>query len=161
MELRIVELAHKRGLTITDIAKMIGISRVNLSNSLNGNPTLSRLREVAQILNVDVSELFKPASNQSVQGYIECDDKIVKVDNLKGLRAFIAEIDTDNCSLSIEKETMVYLMTLKKAFEATYGKAFTLDDFLVQMAASVEEGDCAVWEEFCKMQTEENKKYIL
>lgn len=50
MELRVVELAHQRGLTMPDIAKKVGISRVNLSNSLNGNPTLSRLSEVAKIL---------------------------------------------------------------------------------------------------------------
>ena len=54
MELRISELARQRGMTIADIAKEIGISRVNLSNSLNGNPTLSRLREVAKVLNVEV-----------------------------------------------------------------------------------------------------------
>ena len=155
MELRIVELAHKRGLTITDIAKMIGISRVNLSNSLNGNPTLSRLKEVARILNVDVTELFKPASNKVVKGYIECDYKIVKIDNLKSLRALITNLDIDVCSFSVEKETMVYLMSLKRAFESTYGKDFTIDDFLIQMSASVEEGDCAVWEEFCKIQNEE------
>ena len=59
MELRVVELAHAKGLTMADIAKQIGISRVNLSNSLNGNPTLSRLSEVAKILGVSVRELFK------------------------------------------------------------------------------------------------------
>ena len=52
MELRVVELTHAKGLTMADIAKQIGISLVNLSNSLNGNPTLSRLSEVAKILDV-------------------------------------------------------------------------------------------------------------
>ena len=54
-ELRVVEIAHSKGMTMADIAKQIGISRVNLSNSLNGNPTLSRLAEVAKILGVEVS----------------------------------------------------------------------------------------------------------
>ena len=49
---------------MADIAKQIGISRVNLSNSLNGNPTLSRLTEVAKILGVEVSELFRPVSDE-------------------------------------------------------------------------------------------------
>ena len=62
MELRIVELAHSKGLTITDIANQLGISRVNLSNSLNGNPTLSRLTAVAKVLNVEISELYKITS---------------------------------------------------------------------------------------------------
>jgi transcriptional regulator with XRE-family HTH domain len=94
MELRIVELAHSKGLTMADIAKQIGISRVNLSNSLNGNPTLSRLREVAKILGVEVSELFRPATNEKkVGGYLECDGRIVKIDSLNAVKQFVAEVE--------------------------------------------------------------------
>ena len=94
MELRVVELAHARGLTMADIAKQIGISRVNLSNSLNGNPTLSRLTEVAKILSVEVSELFKPASIQKVvSGYLEYDGRIVKVVSLDAIKRFIDEVE--------------------------------------------------------------------
>ena len=64
MDMRISELARQRGMTIADIAKQIGISRVNLSNSINGNPTLSRLKELANFLHVEVSVLFKPANTQ-------------------------------------------------------------------------------------------------
>ena len=94
MELRVVEIAHSKGMTMADIAKKVGISRVNLSNSLNGNPTLSRLTEVAKILGVEVSELFKPASTQKVvSGYLECDGRIVKVDSLDAVKQFIAEVE--------------------------------------------------------------------
>lgn len=94
MELRIVEIAHSKGLTMADIAKQIGISRVNLSNSLNGNPTLSRLTEVAKILDVEVSELFKPASNQRrVSGYLEYNDRIVKIDSIDAIKRFVADVD--------------------------------------------------------------------
>lgn len=94
MELRVVELAHQRGLTMADIAKQIGISRVNLSNSLNGNPTLSRLTEVAKILSVEVSELFKPSTTDKViSGYLECDGHIVKVDSLDAVKRFITEVE--------------------------------------------------------------------
>lgn len=94
MELRVVELAHAKGLTMADIAKQIGISRVNLSNSLNGNPTLSRLVEVAKILDVEVAELFKPSStDRRVSGYLECDGHIVKVDSLNAVKRFISEME--------------------------------------------------------------------
>ena len=94
MELRVVELAHAKGLTMADIAKQIGISRVNLSNSLNGNPTLSRLSEVAKILDVEVAELFKPTSTgKTVSGYLEYDGRIVKVDSLDAVKRFIAEVE--------------------------------------------------------------------
>lgn len=94
MELRVVELAHAKGLTMADIAKEIGISRVNLSNSLNGNPTLSRLSEVAKILDVEVSELFKPSvTSYAVSGYLEFNGRIVKVDSLDAVKRFISEME--------------------------------------------------------------------
>jgi transcriptional regulator with XRE-family HTH domain len=78
---------------MADIAKQIGISRVNLSNSLNGNPTLSRLAEVAKILGVEVAELFKPTSTgKTVSGYLEYDGRIVKVDSLDAVKRFVAEL---------------------------------------------------------------------
>ena len=96
MELRVVELAHAKGLTMADIAKQIGISRVNLSNSLNGNPTLSRLTEVAKILDVEVSELFKPSvTSYAVSGYLEFNGRIVKVDSLDAVKRFIAEVEAE------------------------------------------------------------------
>ena len=96
MELRGVELAHAKGLTMADIAKQIGISRVNLSNSLNGNPTLSRLAEVAQILGVEVSELFKPTTTgKAVSGYLEFNGRIVKVDSLDTVKRFIADVEAE------------------------------------------------------------------
>ena len=94
MELRVVELAHAKGLTMADIAKQIGISRVNLSNSLNGNPTLSRLSGVAKILDVEVSELFKPSvTSYAVSGYLEFNGRIVKVDSLDAVKRFISEME--------------------------------------------------------------------
>ena len=95
MELRIKELAHQRNMTIGDIAKRIGISRVNLSNSINGNPTLSRLREVAQILNVEVAELFKPAKEKRVSGYLEYEGSIYKVASLEDVKMFIKKVGCD------------------------------------------------------------------
>lgn len=94
MELRIVEIAHSKGLTMADIAKQIGISRVNLSNSLNGNPTLSRLTEVAKIIDVEISELFKPVSNECrVSGYLEHNGRIVKIDSIDAVKRFVADVE--------------------------------------------------------------------
>ena len=48
------------------IAATIGINPITLSQSLNGNPTISRLQEVAMVLGVDVSELFeRPVLNDA------------------------------------------------------------------------------------------------
>lgn len=95
MELKIVEIAHQKGLTMADIAKELGINRVNLSNSLNGNPTLSRLKEVAKILGVEVSELFKSLPiAKSVAGYLEYDGRIVKITSIDEVKKFIADVES-------------------------------------------------------------------
>lgn len=91
MELRVVELAHAKGLTMADIAKEIGISRVNLSNSLNGNPTLSRLKEVAKILGVEVAELFKG------------DDTYISNNEMCGCIFFKGKMYTFNDRVELEK----------------------------------------------------------
>ena len=96
MELRIVEIAHSKGMTMADIAKQVGISRVNLSNSLNGNPTLSRLREVAKILGVEVSELFKPTpTEKKVSGYLEYEGQIYKVSSIEDVKMFTRRVEGD------------------------------------------------------------------
>lgn len=42
-----------------DLAEKLGMSEVGLSKSLNGNPTVSRLEEIAKVLGVDFMELFE------------------------------------------------------------------------------------------------------
>lgn len=68
MRNRVKELLKKQGITAKDLAGKIGISESALSLSLNGNPTLSRLQEIANALDVPVSELFDTPK----QGVITC-----------------------------------------------------------------------------------------
>lgn len=42
-----------------DLAEKLGMTEVGLSKSLNGNPTVSRLEEIAKVLGVDFMELFE------------------------------------------------------------------------------------------------------
>ena len=79
MALRIKEIAKSKGMTMADVADKLGIKAITLSQSLNGNPTLSRLTEVANALGVDVSELFvSPKAGKEIHGCIFVDgDPIV------------------------------------------------------------------------------------
>lgn len=52
----------------------------------------------------------------------------------------------------LRKETIKYLQDLKRAFEISYGREFSNDDFIKYMSYSIEEGDPAVWEIYCRMQ---------
>jgi transcriptional regulator with XRE-family HTH domain len=91
--LRIKEIAKEKGMTMADIARTIGITPINLSASLNGNPTLSRLAAVADILGVSVSDLFE-VDDCLVQGYIEFAGHIYKVRDLGDLIKITEKIKT-------------------------------------------------------------------
>lgn len=86
-ELRIKEILKQQGKTMQDLADMIGINRVNLSNSLNGNPTLERLKQVADCLNVDLKDLFKDTSKKDVEifGLIKVDEDLWIINDFKNL----------------------------------------------------------------------------
>lgn len=60
---RINELLQERGLTMQDLAKAMNISYQALHASLSANLTLSRLEEIANILCVNISELFALSKN--------------------------------------------------------------------------------------------------
>lgn len=83
MELKIKEICKEKGITLTEIAKRLNISNVNLSNSLNGNPTLGRLKEVADILEVEVWQLFK--RKEDIQGVIQYNGYVYTIDSYESL----------------------------------------------------------------------------
>lgn len=68
MNFRIKEICKEKGIMLKDLAGMIGITEVGLSKSLNGNPNISRLEEIATALGVSVTELF----DKPKEGVIHC-----------------------------------------------------------------------------------------
>ena len=86
MPLKIKDVAKSKGMTMAQIAEKLNISHITLSQSLNGNPTLSRLTEVANVLGVDVSELFvQPRGKQDIHGCIFVDGDAVVVNSKEEL----------------------------------------------------------------------------
>ena len=93
MALRIKEICKQKGISMGEIAERIGISPVNLSASINGNPTLNRLQEVADILGVDVSDLFGRTDKPKIYGYLEVNGKPCKIDSVDALRRLLTELN--------------------------------------------------------------------
>lgn len=58
MELRIKEVIKEKGYSVKSLAEKMDINRVNLSNMINGNPTVETLGKIADALEVPVTELF-------------------------------------------------------------------------------------------------------
>ena len=82
MPLKVKEVAKSKGMTMKQVAEAMGINHITLSQSLNGFPTLSRLTEVADVLGVDVSELFvQPRAGAEIHGCIFVDGDPVVVNS--------------------------------------------------------------------------------
>lgn len=77
-DFRIAEILKSKGMTQTDLAEKIGISRVGLSKAINGNTTITTLRKIAAALNVEVQELFAPQPTNTIT-CPHC-DKLIKVE---------------------------------------------------------------------------------
>lgn len=96
MPLKIKDVAKSKGMTMAQIAERLGINPITLSQSLNGNPTLSRLTEVANVLGVDVSELFvQPRGKQDIHGCIFVDGDPVIVNNKGELLGLVKALDKE------------------------------------------------------------------
>ena len=84
----IKRVAKEKGITMAEIAEKLGISPINLSTSLNRNPTLKRLKEVADVLGVPVRDLFaEPSSEHNIiKGMIAMDNStVIHIENLSDL----------------------------------------------------------------------------
>ena len=97
MPLRIKEVAKSKGMTMAQIAEKLNISNITLSQSLNGNPTLSRLTEAAETLGVDVSELFvQPQKKQGIHGVLYVEGKPIIVNNREDIEMVLKTIKDSN-----------------------------------------------------------------
>ena len=54
----IKSIIKQKKLTIEEVAERMGVSRVTLSQTLSGNPTMSTLQRIADALGCKVGEFF-------------------------------------------------------------------------------------------------------
>lgn len=79
-KLRLKDILKQRNLTLEAFSEMVGISKSNLSNYINGNisPTLETLEKISSSLNIEITELFK--ENDDFQLMAKYNGKIVEID---------------------------------------------------------------------------------
>ena len=93
MGLIIKEVCKEKNIPLGEVARRIGISLVSLSQTLNANPTLSRLQEVASVLGVDVSELFERASGPETPGCIYVNGRPVQIKSRKDIEELLGNLE--------------------------------------------------------------------
>lgn len=64
--LRIKEIAKEKGVTLEVLSNRIGVNRVTLSRTINGNPTVDTLQKIADALGVSIRELFEPENTEPI-----------------------------------------------------------------------------------------------
>lgn len=58
-ELRIREIMLEKGISVNEMSEKLGITRQSFYSIVNGNPTISTLTKIAEILGVTVKKLFR------------------------------------------------------------------------------------------------------
>lgn len=64
--LRVQEICKEQGITMQDLAKKMGVSYQALYSSVSGNPTIGKIKEIANALGVDYLDLLEDRSEVKV-----------------------------------------------------------------------------------------------
>lgn len=92
---KIKEILKEKGMTMLQLAEELGIHRTNLFTSLSGNPTLSRLEEIAKILDVKLTDLFREdegVKEKKLMGFVEYDGEIFRINAVEDLEEVLNKV---------------------------------------------------------------------
>ena len=80
IQLRIAEILQEKGISMTEFAEMMGIKKQNVNVLLETN-NIKKLDEIATVLDVELSELWKGnnASVMSINGFVEYGDVVYSI----------------------------------------------------------------------------------
>ena len=85
MALRVKQIAKQKGLTMTKVAELMKVHPVNLSTTLNGNPTLTTLCKVAEVLGVEVADLFETENRPTISGFVKVGNDVMEISSVADL----------------------------------------------------------------------------
>lgn len=65
--LRIKEILKEKNVSQIDLAEKLEITKVGINKIINGNPTAETLSKIAEVLDVDIRELFIPTKEEKME----------------------------------------------------------------------------------------------
>ena len=71
-----------------------GISQPSVSSIINGNPTLDKLQEIAQIIGVSLSELVADNNNMPLTALVDYGGTLYRADSVGELEMVVEKIKT-------------------------------------------------------------------
>ena len=66
----IKKVIRKHGFTLEKVASELGVSKSTMTQFVSGNPTLSRLQDIAGVLGIPVSELVRDVDASPTEGLV-------------------------------------------------------------------------------------------
>ncbi|WP_455607270.1 helix-turn-helix transcriptional regulator [Bacteroides sp.] len=94
MKLRIKEVCQMRNTTQKELAEKLGVSEVTLSRASNGNTSLPLLEKIANILEIEISELFAPSSSGGIIGVIRIGATNYNINSVPDLSRLLDRIES-------------------------------------------------------------------
>lgn len=94
MKLRIKEVCQMRNTTQKELAEKLGVSEVTLSRASNGNTSLPLLEKIANILEIEISELFAPSSSGGIIGVVRIGATNYNINSVPDLSRLLDRIES-------------------------------------------------------------------
>lgn len=60
------EVMRRKGLTTTELAKKLGVTRETIQRQIRGTPNIETIQRYAEALEVDITELFRSNKKEEV-----------------------------------------------------------------------------------------------
>lgn len=95
-KLLIKELCKQKGISLSELAKKIGVTHPTISNvvGMHNSPRLDTLEKIAEALNVELWELFtEKRNNEPFVAVIKEGGKFYTASNLAELKKIVAMLD--------------------------------------------------------------------
>lgn len=95
IKLRIEEILHKKRISKTAFADMLGIKKQNVNGALE-TKNLDKIQEIANVLGVDYLELITEKQEEpksAINGFVEYNEKIYKIASKEDLENLLQSIE--------------------------------------------------------------------